>query len=115
MTSSPTPTPDVYAQHSAHFSRTSAFVIMLGSVRVATIAIRYPADGDGRLYAYLHIVGGPMVRGSATGGGYDKHSAAISCAAKKVDLYNYLSPADPGLFMRAQSLIDALSDDGGQS
>ena len=74
---------DIYDQHQAAFSRVSAYVVLRGSERVATIAFKYPADGAGRLFAYVHWLGVEMVRGYAAGGGYDKHSAASYSAAKK--------------------------------
>lgn len=38
-------TTDIYEQHNKAFSRVSAYVIMKGEERVATVAIKYPADG----------------------------------------------------------------------
>ncbi len=76
---------DIYDQHKAAFSNVSAYVILNASKeRVATIAFKYPRDGAGRLYAYVHWLGAPMVRGFAGGGGYDKHSAAVSSAIRRV-------------------------------
>lgn len=81
---------DIYDQHKAAFANVSAYVVLNGSnERVATIAFKYPRDGAGRLYCYLHVFGTQMVRGFAGGGGYDKHSAAVLNAARKV-------PNDPG-------------------
>ena len=76
----------IYDQHRAAFSNVSAYVVMHGGERVATVAIKYPRDGAGRLYAYVHWLGVPMVRGFAGGGGYDKRSAACASAARKLDL-----------------------------
>jgi hypothetical protein len=73
----------IYDQHRAAFSNVSAYVVMEGADRVATIAFKYPRDGAGRLYAYVHWFGAEMVRGYAAGGGYDKHSAACADAARK--------------------------------
>lgn len=75
----------IYAQHSAAFRNVAAYVIMRGSERVATIAFKFPKDGAGRLYAYVHWIGEPMVRGFAAGGGYDKRSAACAAAIRKID------------------------------
>jgi hypothetical protein len=82
-------TANIYDQHSAAFSNVSAFVI-LGKetddkgnpVRVATVALKFPKDGAGRLYAYVHWFGLPMVRGFAAGGGYDKRTAAVAAAIR---------------------------------
>lgn len=75
---------NIYDQHRAAFSRVSAFVILKDGERVATIALKYPRDGAGRLYAYVHLHGESMVRAYAGGGGYDKASAAISSAIEKL-------------------------------
>ena len=74
----------IYDQHRAAFNQVSAYVVMYGEDRVATVAIKYPRDGAGRLYAYVHWLGVPMVRGFAAGGGYDKRSAACASAARKL-------------------------------
>lgn len=76
---------DVYEQHDAAFCRVSAFVILQHGERVATVAFKLPADGAGRLYAYVHWFGTPMVRGFANGYGYDKRSAACAAAARKME------------------------------
>jgi hypothetical protein len=73
--------PDIYDQHKAAFARVSAYVILRNGERVATIAFKFPADGAGRLYAYVHWLGARMVRGSASGYGYDKRTAACAAAA----------------------------------
>ncbi|HRP25357.1 hypothetical protein [Thauera sp.] len=74
----------IYDQHDKAFSRVSAFVVAHEGKRVATIAFKFPADGAGRLYAYVHWLGEPMVRGFAGGFGYDKRSAACADAARKL-------------------------------
>jgi hypothetical protein len=77
---------DIYEQHEKAFARVSAFVILRNGERVATIAFKFPADGAGRLYAYVHWLGVPMVRGGASGYGYDKRSAACFNALAKANL-----------------------------
>ena len=74
----------IYEQHDAAFNRVAAYVIARNGERVATIAFKFPADGAGRLYAYVHWLGLEMVRGHASGGGYDKRSAACSVAARQI-------------------------------
>jgi hypothetical protein len=77
--------PDIYRQHDSAFANVSAFVIVHGAgEKVATIAIKFPKDGVGRLYAYVHWCGIRMVRGTANGYGYDKRSAAIADAMSKL-------------------------------
>lgn len=76
---------DIYEQHRAAFANVAAYVILDGAgERVATIAFKFPKDGAGRLYAYVHWLGSPMVRGFARGFGYDKRSAACSHAAIQI-------------------------------
>lgn len=75
---------DIYDQHAKAFANVSAYVIMKGADRVATVAFKYPRDGASRLWAYVHWIGTPMVRGYAGGYGYDKHSAACADAARKI-------------------------------
>lgn len=104
----------IYDQHRAAFPNVSAYVVVGTNAkgepdRKATIAFKYPRDGAGRLYCYLHVFGGPMVRAYAGGGGYDKHSAAASSAASR------LNPAD--YYPESQADVEALKaallpDDG---
>ena len=74
---------DIYEQHEKAFAGVSAFVILHNGERVATIAFRHPNRGM-RLWVYMHWLGIEMVRGHADGGGYDKHSAAVDAAARKL-------------------------------
>ena len=76
--------PDIYDQHKAAFSNVAAYVVAKDGEQVAKIAFKYPRDGAGRLYAYVHILGLRMERGFAGGYGYDKHTAAVSSAARKI-------------------------------
>lgn len=69
-------TKSIYDQHRAAFDSTSAYVIAKNGRRVGTIAFKFPRDGAGRLYCYLHVLGVEMVRDFAAGGGYDKKTAA---------------------------------------
>lgn len=78
--------PDIYDQHDKAFGAVSAYVILWGGCKVATIAFKSPKDGAGRLWAYVHWLGLPMVRGCASGYGYDKFSAAVSDAAKRLSV-----------------------------
>lgn len=86
---------NIYDQHSSAFSNVSAFVVLdndaafgQSGARVATIAFKFPKDGAGRLYCYLHILGLEMVRGMAGGYGYDKKSAAFDYATRELKPYN---------------------------
>ena len=79
---------NIYDQHRAAFDNVSAFVILRGRNVVGTVALKFPRDGAGRLYAYVHFHGAPMVRGYAGGYGYDKRTAAVEDAFKKIDPAN---------------------------
>ncbi|KDR90955.1 hypothetical protein L905_24035 [Agrobacterium sp. TS43] len=75
----------IYDQFDKAFNRVSAYVILDKSGEcVAKVAFKFPADGAGRLYAYVHWLGVPMVRGFAGGYGYDKRSAAVASAANQL-------------------------------
>lgn len=74
----------IYEQHDAAFKNVSAFVILKDGERVASIAFKFPKDGAGRLFAYLHWFGVEMVRGYANGYGYDKKSAAVESAVERL-------------------------------
>ena len=100
---------NIYDQHRAAFNSVSAYVIMHDGDRVANVAIKYPRDGAGRLYAYVHWIGLEMVRGFAAGGGYDKRTAACACAARKLPENlpaGYESPC-------YRPFLDAMRKDGG--
>jgi len=86
---------DIYDQHKAAFASVSAFVILDSSgERVATVAIKFPRDGAGRLYAYVHLIGVQMIRAHANGYGYDKRSAAVGAAIAKIPAYDQREPSD---------------------
>lgn len=81
---------DIYDQHKKHFSQVSAYVVLFCGERVATIAFKFPKDGAGRLYAYVHWLGVQMVRGRAQGANdADKQSAAV------IDALQWIAPEDP--------------------
>lgn len=74
----------IYDQHSAAFANVSAYVVVKDGERIASVAFKYPRDGAGRLYAYVHVFGTEMTRGFAAGGGYDKRSAAVEDAVRRI-------------------------------
>lgn len=76
--------PDIYDLHDRAFRSVSAYVVLLKGERVATVAFKHPRDGAGRLSAYVHWRGTPMVRGWAGGGGYDKRTAACVNAVRQI-------------------------------
>lgn len=99
---------DIYDQHRKHFERTIAAAVLDSAGRhVANVSIRYPADGAGRLYAYAHWLGTEMVRGSASGGGYDKATAALAAAVRQWPTWD--DDSTP-----INAFHRALAQDGGQ-
>lgn len=76
----------IYEQHTAAFAQVSSYAVLKNGEPVATVAFKFPRDGAGRLYAYVHWIGLEMVRGFAGGYGYDKRTAAcahaVACAIK---------------------------------
>lgn len=111
---------DIYDQHQAAFSQVSAYVIMKNGEKVATVALKFPRDGAGRLWAYVHWIGTEMVRGYAGGYGYDKRSAAVASAARKMAngdqhenrLTDWLNFRDAIAADRGQTWDSALRDAG---
>lgn len=85
----------IYDQHDAAFKNVSAYIVMKDGERVATIAFKFPRDGAGRLYAYVHWIGVEMVRGHANGYGYDKKSAACESAMSALFKLGDLAPIYP--------------------
>ena len=102
---------DIYDLHKRAFPNVAAYVILHGSEKVATIAFKYPRDGSGRLYAYVHWIGVEMVRGFAGGYGYDKHSAAVRNA-----VFPKMRMTDDEAFhyLEQREFFAALSRDDGQ-
>lgn len=100
----------IYELHEKAFDRVSAFIVAKGGEKVATVALKFPADGAGRLYAYVYWLGLPMVRGCTGGFGYDKRGAAVSDAVAKIG-------PDDGSKINSQAFTkfyDALANCGGQ-
>lgn len=106
---------DIYEQHRAAFAQVSAFVVLKDGARVATIAFKFPRDGAGRLYAYVHWLGLEMVRGFASGYGYDKRTAA--CAAAMHPLRKHAAAPGEYEILRHESalaaFVEALAADRG--
>lgn len=101
-----------FAQFDKAFNRVAAYVVLKDGECVAKISIKFPADGAGRLYAYVHWLGVEMVRGSASGYGYDKRSAAVADACTKA-IKTIKTERDDVNFHRA-AFFRVLSSDGGE-
>ena len=99
----------IYEQHDLAFKNVSAFVIAKNGERVATIAFKYPKDGASRLWVYVHWHGVPMVRGYASGYGYDKRSAACASASRAIEKLHttkFLNLCEDQAFIHALGLDD---------
>lgn len=70
-------TKNVYALQSRKFKGVSAFVIMKGGKHVASVTLKFPKDGMGKLHGFMHCIGTEMVTASCSGCGYDKCTAVI--------------------------------------
>ena len=71
----------VYAKFDKQFAQASAWVIVNEQGdQVGKMAAKYPKDGMGKLYLYLHLYGSEMVQVSVSGCGFDKLSVAVQKA-----------------------------------
>ncbi len=110
---------DIYDQHKAAFAQVSAYVVLNSEgERVATVALKFPRDGVGRLWAYVQVFGFSMARGYAGGFGYDKRSAAVHAACRKLLGENVRGRQSPCADVNAkcnailQGVAGAVTDDG---
>lgn len=103
-----------FAQFDKAFNRVAAYVVLKDGECVAKISIKFPADGAGRLYAYVHWLGVEMVRGSASGYGYDKRTAAVADAIRAMLKGKDRQNDWPYCSDNMGAFIDALAHDGGQ-
>lgn len=76
----------VYKTFDRVTSRIRSHAILRDGESVGFVLIHYPADGAGRLKAFVHLYGLPMAYGSASGCGYDKASAAVHAAVKSMQI-----------------------------
>jgi hypothetical protein len=74
---------NIYEKHQKAFAYVRAYAILANDEKIATVSLKYPKDGAGRLTCFFHVLGYEMVSAYAAGYGYDKTTAAISYAAKK--------------------------------
>lgn len=101
----------IYNQHDAAFSHVAAYVVIdkRDGACVAKVAIKRSSSGL-RTTAFVHWIGIPMVKGVANGGGYDKDSASVASAARRIpdDITGRDEHGNRAAF------IDAASLDGGK-
>jgi len=81
--------------------------------RVATVAIKFPRDGAGRLWAYTHFIGLPMTRHHAGGYGYDKRTPAVCGGFLKASMRDAAAP-DPAMLGRLERLKAVLDPHSGE-
>lgn len=98
---------DIYDQHSAAFRNVSAYVILKDGARVATVAFKFGTS----VTAFVHWFGVEMTKGRAGGGGYDRQSAAVDAAARKIpdDVTGRAGDAEA-----RQAFVDASHDRDGR-
>ena len=73
----------VYNKFDKHFAQVNAWIIVNEQCeQVGKMSAKYPKDGMGKLYLYLHLYGSEMVQVSVSGYGFDKLSVAIQKAAE---------------------------------
>ena len=77
-------TKTIYEKHDAAFNNVAAWAILENGVHLANVTVKFPRDGAGRLTMFVHVIGTPMVAGTATRYGYDKQSAAARNAWEKL-------------------------------
>jgi len=101
---------NVYDQHAAAFRSVSAYIVTRGDKVVAKVAFKF---GDA-VTAYVHWLGVEMTRGQAGGGGYDRQSAAVAAAARKIPEAPYVTTADAEERGNRDAFLKAARADGGQ-
>lgn len=74
---------DIYDKHRDTFASVSAYVVLKDGKRVATVAFKFPKSGMS-VISFVHWIGTEMQRGAARGGGYDRQTAAVACAADRI-------------------------------
>lgn len=108
---------NIYDLHDKAFALVSAYAVLKDGEHVASIKFKYPRDGSGRLWVYVHWIGVPMVRGYAGGYGYDKRTAALSSASRPLaDLFNgpdYAS-GKPDILSAREKFLNAIAVNGGE-
>jgi hypothetical protein len=79
----------------------SAYAIVHKGEHRGLVTLKFPKDGAGRLYCFLHVFGVHMVRGYAGGYGYDKKGCALTSAAE------YLPTGKDNPDLRCTETLDA--------
>ncbi|HEV2155427.1 hypothetical protein [Bradyrhizobium sp.] len=98
---------DIYDQHAKAFANVSAYVVAKDGDIIARIAFKH-SKSNLRVTCYLHILGAQMVKAYATGGNYDRHTAAARSAISKV----VAEDTDIRTVQRVGAFRDAVTDNG---
>ena len=89
-------TNDIWQKHDKHFAQVKACAILDSEGKhILNVSWKYPNDGAGRLYCYVHIIGLAPSQGMAGGYGYDKTSAALQSAFEKYKPYEPFYNGEP--------------------
>lgn len=97
----------IYDQHQAAFRNVSAYVVTNAKGElVAKIAFKFATSGL-RTTCFFHVLGLPMTKAFASGGGYDKASAAAHKAVHAENEWRSSPAVDTLRDMRA-----AIKDEG---
>lgn len=75
---------NIYDIYEKAIGNTAGWVLIKDGVVKGKVVFRYPRDGMGKLWAYVHFFGLRMERGSCSGCGYDKHPFAVRNALQKI-------------------------------
>lgn len=102
----------IYREFDAAFSHVAAYVVIdpKNGACVAKVAIKRGSSGL-RTTAFVHWLGVPMVKGIANGGGYDKDSASVASAARRITGLDVLHETKHGACL---DFREAASLDGGK-
>jgi hypothetical protein len=103
----------LYRERDLAFQLISAYAVLKDGNHVANINIRYPTGRSLRLRAFLHVLGTPIAKGFAGGGGYDKKSAALESAAESLSLDNAPYEPDESTLECWHEIRSALTNIGG--
>lgn len=101
---------DIYEIHSKAFRGVTAYCVTdREGKHIARVAFTFSRSGL-RTTCYFHIFGYEMTRVYASGGGYDKASAAAQSAVKRTKPAKYLP--GQGIDYKMETIRDAIKDRG---
>lgn len=103
---------DIYANHAKAFAGVSAYVVTnkKGEL-VARVAFKFAKSGL-RTTCYFHVIGFPMTKAQANGGGYDKASAAMHQAVSRLVWQGGETIEEQHRYDQTLKLVSAITDTG---